>query len=142
LKGIEWELEACLDGSLQVNADKPTVEKLLNIILIELQIIRYKIRHPELKEDQLSGKYPVGAWTDNKADLIELVYAISLVQSVEHGKASIKTIKEGFEYIFGIDLGNIHDRLDDIAGRKEPRARYLGKLVEYMNKFLDNMDAR
>jgi len=142
LKDIEAELKTCKKGIVQVNVDKATVDRLLYIIQIELQIIRYKIRHPELTEERKSGKFPIGEWTDNKADLIELIYAISLVHSVEHGKVSIKAIKEGFEFIFGIDLGNIHDRIEDIACRKGSRTRYLEKLVACLNKFLDNLDAK
>ena len=142
LKSVESELERCLDDRVQVNVDKSTVERILRIISIELQIVKLKIRHPDLREDHVSGKFPIGEWTGNKVDLIELVYAISLVRSVGHGKVSIKAIKEGFEYIFGIDLGNIHDRLEDIACRKESRTRYLEKLVDCLNKFLENMDAR
>ena len=141
LKDIEGELESCLKGIENVSVDKSTVERLLRVIGVELNIIGYKIRYPELTEDRMSGKFPIGEWTDNKADLIELIYAISLVNSVENGKVNIKSIKEAFEYIFGIDLGNIHDRLDDIASRKVPRARYLEKLVKSLNKFLDSMDA-
>jgi len=140
LKDIEADLKGCLNDSEQASVDKSTVERLLRIIRTELRIIRYKIEYPELKED--CSKFPIGEWTDNKADLIELVYAISLVNSVENGKVNIKTIKEAFEYIFGIDLGNIHDRLDDIASRKVPRTRYLEKLVKSLNNFLDSMDAR
>jgi len=142
LKTLETELKSCLNGAVQVNVDKLTVKKFLNVIHIELRIIRYKIKYPELAEERMQDKYPIGEWTDNKADLIELVYAISLVHSIEHGKVSIKAIKEAFEYIFGIDLGNIYDRLDDIAGRREPRARYLEKLLDNLNKYLDSIDAR
>ena len=139
LKDIEADLKGCLNDMEQANVDKTTVERLLRIIRIEVRIIKYKIQYPDIKEER--NKFPIGEWTDNKADLIELVYAISLVNSVENGKVNIKTIKEAFEYIFGIDLGNIHDRLDDIASRKLPRTRYLEKLVKSLNKFLDNMDA-
>ena len=142
LKGVEMELTDCLESTIYTNLDKSTVAKLLSIIRIELQIIKYKIRHPELSEERQSGIFPIGEWTDNKADLIELIYAISLVRSVENGKVSVKAIKEGFEFIFGIDLGNIHDRLDDIASRKGTRVRYLEKLVACLNKFLDNLDAK
>jgi hypothetical protein len=142
LKSIEMELEASLEDTVQINVDRSTVERLLRIISIELRIIRYKIKHPGLVENPVSGNFPIGEWTGNKADLIELVYAISLVRSVEHGNVSIKAIKEGFEHIFGIDLGNIHERLDDIASRKEPRTRYLEKLVECLNKFLYSQDAK
>jgi len=142
LKDIEMELKTCMKDIVKVNVDKVTIERLLRIIQIELQIIKYKIRHPGLEEVCLSGRFPIGAWTDNKADLIELIYAISLVRSVENGKVSVKAIKEGFEFIFGIDLGNIHDRIEDIASRKGSRTRYLEKLVECLNKFLDNLDSR
>jgi hypothetical protein len=141
LKGIELELRTCLKTAEEINVDKSTVERLLRIIGIELQIIKFRIRHPELTDESISGKFPIGKWTGNKIDLIELIYAISLVHSVGHGKVSIKDIKEGFEFIFGIDLGNIHDRLDDIASRKESRTRYLESLVDILNKFLDDMDA-
>ena len=140
LKDIELELETCQKGIVQVNVDKATIERLLCIIRIELRIIKYKIRHPELIEDRTTDKFPIGEWTDNKIDLIELIYSISLVHSVEHGKVSIKSIKEGFEYIFGIDLGNIHDRLDEIVSRKGLRTSYLEKLINGMNKFLDKKD--
>jgi len=141
-KTVETDLKGCLKDTTQVNVDKLTVKKFLNATHIELRIIRYKIQHPELANERITGKFPVGEWTDNKADLIELVYAISLVHSVEHGKVSTKAIKEAFEYIFGVDLGNIHDRLNDIACRKGARARYLEKLLDGMNKYLDDVDAR
>jgi hypothetical protein len=140
LKNIEDELEMCLNSTIHVNADKSTVERFLRIIRIELRINGYRMMRPELSEDSITAKFPIGEWTDNKADLIELVYALSAKHSVEHGNASVKSIKEGFEYIFGLDLGNIHDRLDDIASRKERRTRYLEKLLESLNKFLDDLD--
>ena len=139
LKDIEEDLKECQNDKEQVNVDKSTVERLLRIIRIELRIIKYKIEYPEMTED--CKKFPIGEWTGNKADLIELVYAISLVKSVENGKVNVKTIKEAFEYIFGIDLGNISDRLDDIASRKVSRTRYLEKLVKTLNNFLDSMDS-
>ena len=139
LKDIETDLKRCLNGKEQASVDKSTIERLMRIIRVELRIIAYKIEYPGLTED--CSKFPIGEWTGNKADLIELVYAISLVNSVENGRVNIKSIKEAFEYIFGIDLGNIHDRLDDIASRKAPRTRYLEKLVRSLNKHLDSMDA-
>ena len=142
LKGIEEELEDCRESTENVNVDKATIERLLRIIHIELKIIRYKIRRPKLMEVFLTGQFPIGEWTGSKADLIELIYAISLVRSVQNGKVSVKAIKEGFEFIFGIDLGNIHDRIEDIASRKGSRTRFLEKLVECLNKFLDNVDSR
>jgi hypothetical protein len=141
LKEIEDDLEKYQNSTTQVNVDKSTVERFLRIINTELKIIGYRIKHPELLKDSITEQFPIGEWTDNKADLIELIYAISQVHSVAHGKASVKEIKEGFEFMFGIDLGNIHDRLDDIASRKERRTRYLEKLVESLNIFLDNLAA-
>jgi hypothetical protein len=137
---LQNDLERCLNDEEQVNVNKSTVERLLCAISVELQIIRYRIRHPELDEVRFLGK--IGEWTGAKADLIELIYAISLARSVENGKVSVKAIKEGFEFIFGIDLGNIHDRIEDIAGRKGTRTKFLEKLVESLNKFLESMDAR
>jgi hypothetical protein len=107
-----------------------------------LQVTEYKIRHPELKESHTSGKFPIGVWTDNKIDLIELVYAIAHARSIDNGKVSIKAIKEGFELVFGIDLGNPHDRLDDISNRKGTRPRYLLRLYDGFNELLDSMDAK
>ena len=141
LKTVETDLKGCLKGAVQVNVDKLTVKEFLNVTQIELRIARYKISHHELAEERIPCKFPIGEWTDNKVDLIELVYAISQVHSVGHGKVSIKAIKEAFEHIFGIDLGNIHDRLDDIAVRKGQRARYLEKLLDGLNNYLDNMAA-
>ena len=133
LKGIEIELNECLNGRVQVNVERAIIVKVLKTIRTEIDIIKCKMRHPKLIE--LAAHQPVCEWTDEKVRLVELIYAIQKTGSVNHGNITLRGLQESFEYIFQVKLGNISDKLREINERKGTKIRYL----EILNKNLKSI---
>jgi hypothetical protein len=63
------------------------------------------------------GKY---AWTDSKAALIELIYAIHASKCISNGNIEIKEIAMFLETIFKIDLGDYYRDYLQIKNRQNP----------------------
>ena len=76
-------------------------------------------------------------WTDSKIALVELIYAIHTVGSINLGKIDIKRLTSFFESIFNIELGDIYRSFLEIRGRKGNRTQYLDYLRD---KLIDRMD--
>ena len=138
LRSMEMELSGCLNGKIVVNVDREIIVKVLKTIRTELEIIKCKMRHPQLfiAEPEKSLP-PVGTWTHDKIDLIELIYSIK--NCVDHGKVSIKELQRACEYIFQIKLGNIYDRLSEINERQGSKARFLESLIKNLNGILEEL---
>jgi hypothetical protein len=141
LKGLEMELEECRDGHVHVDVDVAIIEKVLKTVRMEIEIIRLGMENPSLHGNdavKLSGM--VGKWTGDKLDLIELIYAISKTKSVNNGKISLIAIQKGVEYMFGVELGNISNRLAELETRKENKNLYLELLLRNLSHFLDDLN--
>lgn len=88
---------------------------------------------------QFQPTFKLLQWTDDKIALVELIYAIS--NSVNNGKASIKSITECFQFIFQINLGNYYRILLDINNRKTNITRYLDTLPYNLRHYLGTLNA-
>ena len=142
LRGMEQDLSDCLNGRYTLNVDRPIITKVLKTIRTELDIIRYRMKHPKLFEHESATKeapQPAGKWTNEKIDLIELIYAIQM--SVNHGDVTIKALQKCFEYIFQVDLGNVYKRLGELDDRKrESKTGYLETLVTNLNQIIEDLN--
>lgn len=67
-------------------------------------------------------------WTDNKINLIELVYALHANGSFNDGLAEIKQIAEYFEKVFDVDLGQYNRIFIDIKSRKINTTKFIDTL--------------
>ena len=141
LTDMEQELNEYLSGHIHVNINRTIIIKVLKAIRTELELIRYRMKRPHLfVQEPAKQPEPVGEWTDDKLNLIELIYAICKTKSVNNGKIKIKKVQECFEYIFQVKLGNISNRLNEIDIRKENDNLYLDLLLKNLNHFLDDMN--
>ena len=137
LKGIELELNDCLTGRVPVGVERAIIIKVLKTTRTELDIIRCKMKYPEMIYFTAAKKsLPVGKWTDDKVQLVELIYAIHNTKSVNNGNVTLKALQEGFEYIFQVKLGNISDKLREINERKGDKVRYLVILKKNLNNVI------
>jgi hypothetical protein len=75
-------------------------------------------------------------WTENKIDLVELIYAIHTKASINSGNIELSEIASIFSQIFNEDLGNIYRIYAEIKNRKNP-TRYLDQLKD---KLLHKID--
>ena len=76
-------------------------------------------------------------WTDTKAALVELIYAIIAKGSVNFGKVEIKQLVSAIERTFNVSLGNFYRVFMDLSIRKKDRTPYLRdanrSLIQYMD---------
>lgn len=79
-------------------------------------------------------------WTDSKAALIELLYALQRKGSINHGEVELKDIAQFFETVFGIDLGNYYRTFQEIRIRKSGRTNYLDQLKKVLLGYMDETD--
>jgi len=122
LREKEQQISDCLNGRIHVDVKRAIVVKVLKTIRTEIDIVRYWMKHPGvLLHRKQKPPVPAGTWTNDKIDLIELIYAIQ--KSVNNGKVSIKSLQECFEYIFQVELGNIYDRVGELNERKTVKNR-------------------
>lgn len=79
-------------------------------------------------------------WTDTKAALIELAYAIHARGSVNFGKSDIKQLVTDLEALFNVRLGNVYRVYLGMSIRKKSRTPYLDVLKETLERKLDQDD--
>jgi hypothetical protein len=84
----------------------------------------------------------IDKWTDSKSALVELIYAVHTAHSVNQGNIDIKILAAKFGKMFNMDTGDIYRTFLEIRGRKGNRAIYLTRLVESLNKRMDEKDGK
>lgn len=97
---------------------------------------------------QLHGPAPLSGgvspsghqWTDSKAALIELAYALHSRGSVDHGKIDVKQIIADLETAFNVQVGNFYRAFQSMRIRKKNRTSYLDGLKESLEKRMDETD--
>ncbi|MFV0268170.1 MAG: RteC domain-containing protein [Draconibacterium sp.] len=85
-------------------------------------------------------------WTGSKRALLELIYALFLTMSINHGKISIKELVGFFSHTFNIALPGYHSSIKKMTGRiaekvqLESRAFFLNELTTALNHKLECLD--
>ncbi|HZK98144.1 MAG TPA: RteC domain-containing protein [Prolixibacteraceae bacterium] len=82
----------------------------------------------EMEENIINSKL---FWSESKIALIELIYAIYSTGAVNHGVTDIKVLKEVFEKIFHIELGDLYHSFAEMRMRKKDRT--IGKTSLILN---------
>jgi RteC protein len=77
------------------------------------------------------------SWTSAIIDLAEVVYALHLKGSFNHGKVTLKEVMEWFAQQFGVNLDNFHARLNEIGQRKKVD-KFLRELASALNEKYDS----
>lgn len=86
------------------------------------------------------AKTPV-KFTGKKAALIELGYALAHSGDINNGNVEIKEIMDFLGAVFNIDLGDYYRTYITFKGRKKDRTAYLSKLIEILEKKMDDDDS-
>lgn len=81
-------------------------------------------------------------WSDTKSSLVELIYGIHTIKSINHGNIDLKVIASRFEKIYNVDLGDIYRIFLEIRGRKGNRTVYLSRMIEALNNRMDEIDGK
>ncbi|KOH46209.1 RteC domain-containing protein [Sunxiuqinia dokdonensis] len=92
-----------------------------------------KLDHPERNLPKSSLR-----WTGDKIEIYELIYSIYLAGSVNDGKAKIKDLVQGFEWMFNIGLQKgIYDTQSELEKRSDP-VKYLSHLVAVLRRRINH----
>jgi len=141
------------ESKLNENAKFGQGEKVIEIYLKELlctlenansQISKGKIRAEIEKVISLIKSFPNGNinsngvkfnssslnWTESKAALVELIYALHSSHSINDGRADIKTIAKLFERIFSLGLGDVYHTFSEIRNRKIEQTKFIDLLKD------------
>ena len=100
-----------------------------------------KIKREEYNIDSLPLKSNI-EWTDKKSALVELIYAVHSEKSINFGNIDLKVLAALCEKMFNIKLGDIYRIFLEIRGRKGERSVYLQKLIEALNRRMDDADSK
>lgn len=79
-------------------------------------------------------------WSESKAALVEVIYALYYQGAIENGKADLKEIAAYFEHMFKVDLGDYYRAFLDIKMRKSGRTKFLDNLKNSLVKYMDEED--
>lgn len=76
-------------------------------------------------------------WTGNKADLIELIYALMEAKVFNHGKASLKEVVCYFENVFNIELGTNPSRTFIELCLRKIQTAFINRLQDLLLKRME-----
>jgi len=81
-------------------------------------------------------------WTESKAALVELIYALHSSNSINKGKVEIKTIAKFFENLFSIELGDVYHTFLDIRNRKIEKTKFIDLLKDSLLSKMKEIDEK
>jgi hypothetical protein len=105
-----------------------------------LQASIQRLGQPEIDVSSTANRKRRRSWTDSKAALIELAYAIHSRGSVNHGKDDVKDIITDLEMFFDVQVGNFYRTFQSMRIRKKKRTLYLDTLKESLERRMDDTD--
>jgi len=111
-------------------------EKFSSYITSELEKLRNSGRHLPIKQ---TGKKPL-IWTESKAALYELIYAVFSVGAINNGNTEIKEIANFFAEGLNVDVGNIYRAAQEMRIRKISRTKFLNKMIKRVEDMWNETD--
>ncbi len=121
LKELLYTLEKA-NSQISIDKIKTELEKGL-ILLKSLPSGCFKFNGDRFYSPKLN-------WTESKAALVELIYALHSSNSINDGRVDIKTIAELFETIFSIELGDIYHTFSEVRNRKIEQTKFIDLLKD------------
>ena len=79
-------------------------------------------------------------WTGTKAQLIELVYALSSCGVINNGKKTLKELFQHFSEFFGIEVTHYYPYMQRIQIRKKDRTQFLNLMSSSLIRRMDEND--
>lgn len=127
-KSLNW------DESFSTGFDVKLAKILANELVKKFVLISLQKSNSEINEG------PTLTWTESKASLIELIYALHSAKVFNKGVADIKHVASTFENLFNISLGNYYRVIQEIRIRKSGQTNFLDNLKSKLLKRLEEYD--
>ncbi|MDM1402378.1 RteC domain-containing protein [Myroides odoratimimus] len=109
------------------------------------RIITYELLSAYLNNKTTSYNSLIGTatqnaitWSESNSALIELIYALYVTKSVNHGKVKIKKLSKALGQVFQINISdNIHHTFHRMKTRSYSRTMFLDKLKQSLEDYMD-----
>ncbi|MBX2896825.1 MAG: RteC domain-containing protein [Cyclobacteriaceae bacterium] len=129
-RGNQSSRSPALDESFSTGYDAKLAKILANELLKKYILTSMNKNNSEIVDGH------VLTWTDSKASLIELIYALHSAKVFNQGVADIKHVASTFENLFNISLGNYYRVIQEIRIRKSGQTNFLDQLKSKLeNRF-------
>jgi hypothetical protein len=97
------------------------------------------------RKEPFTGGKPIDGknaltWTESKAALYELIYAVFSSGAVNNGNAEIKEIARVFGENFNVDVSQIYRAGQELRIRKTGRTKFLNKLINRVEERWNDQD--
>lgn len=79
-------------------------------------------------------------WTDSKASLVELIYALYYSGAIDNGKTDLRELSKMFEQFFNIQLDDIYRVFQDIRYRKMNKLKFIDKMRMSLTNRINEFD--
>lgn len=118
---------------------------LIRHIEVEIECTKFR-NHEKVKPDNLNlnvYKETPLSWTASKRALLELIYALYLTMSINHGKISLKELVGFFSHTFQVPLPAYHTALKKMTNRTPQKIQLLSRsffLNEVVTKFNSKLE--
>ena len=130
---VKFHLDAvhfCIDQNFSTSHDYITAKIFAHKLLISrLRKELFKLKNTSRLNSFLSTTASL-QWTANKVDLIELIYALHAVKSINNGQVEIKDIASIVQEAFNIELGDYYRTFIEIRSRKIHPTKFLDNLKQ------------
>lgn len=130
---VKFHLDAvhyCIDQNFSTSHDYITAKIFAHKLLISrLRKELFKLKNTSRLNSFLTTTSSL-QWTANKVDLIELIYALHAVKSINNGQVEIKDIASLVQEVFNIELGDYYRTFIEIRSRKIHPTKFLDNLKQ------------
>lgn len=130
---VKFHLDAvhyCIDQNFSTSHDYITAKIFAHKLLISrLRKELFKLKNTSRLNSFLTTTSSL-QWTANKVDLIELIYALHAVKSINNGQVEIKDIASIVQEAFNIELGDYYRTFIEIRSRKIHPTKFLDNLKQ------------
>lgn len=130
---VKFHLDAvhyCIDQNFSTSHDYITAKIFAHKLLISrLRKELFKLKNTSRLNTFLTTTSPL-QWTANKVDLIELIYALHAVNSINNGQVEIKDIASIVQEVFNVELGDYYRTFIEIRSRKINPTKFLDNLKQ------------
>ncbi|MDR0196387.1 MAG: RteC domain-containing protein [Myroides sp.] len=76
-------------------------------------------------------------WSESNSALIELIYALYVTKSINHGQVKIKKLSKALGQVFQINISDIHHTFHRMKTRNYSRTMFLDKLKQSLEAYMD-----
>lgn len=130
---VKFHLDAvhyCIDQNFSTSHDYITAKIFAHKLLISrLRKELFKLKNTSRLNTFLTTTSSL-QWTAKKVDLIELIYALHAVKSINNGQVEIKDIASIVQEVFNVELGDYYRTFIEIRSRKINPTKFLDNLKQ------------